>query len=90
MQIGDTFIIIHSRYSRRGRYSCKDPNKKFTIGDISKSGLSVYYEDNRTNNKCRCNYCRYQSSIKCISISNLEIVETKLQKQRNEKLKFIL
>ena len=42
-EIGDSFIIVDTPYFK---YNCKD-QKEFVIKSFSKSGLSVYYLDER-------------------------------------------
>jgi len=97
VEIGDVFIINKLKGSF---YICKDPNKKFIIQSFSKSGLSVYYVDARTNIKCRCSNCRtwpdYDSysnkfeKVRCIGISQIKIVEKRLERLRDQKLKRLL
>lgn len=93
MEIGDVFIINKLKGSF---YICKDPNKKFIIQSFSKSGLSVYYVDDRTNIKCRCSNCRtdpYSNKyerVRCIGISQIKIVEKRLERLRDQKLKRLL
>jgi hypothetical protein len=79
--IGDVFVIDHKGI--RQNYSaspiCNFPNKKFIITHFSKSGMSAYYVDNRTSNKCKCYQCQgssysegvkgdVESKEKCISV----------------------
>lgn len=50
IEVGDRFTINWK--------NIKQLNKEFTVIDFSKSGLSVYFDDNRTNKKgCKCNFC---------------------------------
>ena len=58
-EIGDRFFIIGNQWFN---YVYKN-NTEFVIKNFSKSGLSVYYEDN--------------SILKCIGISNIELVSTR-------------
>lgn len=81
-EIGDAFIIIDIPSFK---YNCKD-RKEFVIKNFSKSGLSVYYEDNRTNPKCKCNNCSIIKGVKCIGIVNIELVSTRKQRERDIKL----
>lgn len=80
--------------SKRGGRMCKDPDKRFIIKSFSASKISVYYEDLRTNNACRCSNCRTYSdkskSLKCTGIQNIVIVETRLQRLRELKLKQLI
>ncbi len=82
-EIGDTFIIIDNKY---WIYNCVQ-QKEFTITDFSKSRLSVYYEDNRTNIKCKCDNCKRPMGTKCIGIPSIKLVRTRKQKERDLKLK---
>ena len=81
-EIGDAFVIIDIPSFK---YNCKD-RKEFVIKNFSKSGLSVYYEDNRTNKKCKCQQCFKKEKIKCIGVSNIELVSTRKQRERDIKL----
>jgi hypothetical protein len=86
IEIGDIFII--KPYKK-----CIRMNKRFRATKFSKSGLSVYYFDLRTNNPCKCNNCIPSTSIdklKCIGISSVTVVEKKIQYERNIKLKTLL
>jgi hypothetical protein len=89
-EIGDSFKIvdggINPKNSRVYKYNCKD-QKEFIITKLSKSGHSVYYEDNRTNKKCKCKNCSDEDEIKCIGVVNIELVSKRLQRERNLKLK---
>ena len=82
-EIGDGFIIVDSEH---WIYECKD-QKEFVIKSFSKSGMSVYYEDNRTNPKCRCNNCSMIKGVKCIGVFNIELVSKRIQRERENKLK---
>lgn len=68
-EIGDRFFIIGNQLLN---YNYKK-NMEFVIKSFSKSGLSVYYEDN--------------CILKCIGISNIELVSTRKQRERNIKLR---
>jgi hypothetical protein len=85
-EIGDSFVIINTDCSLNWKYKCKD-QKEFIIKSFSKSLLSVYYEDNRTNPKCRCNNCSMNKGVKCIGVSNIELVSKRIQIERENKLK---
>jgi hypothetical protein len=83
-EIGDSFVIIDTEH---WKYKCKD-QKEFIIKSFSKSLLSVYYEDNRTNPKCRCNNCSIiNKGVKCIGVNNIELVSKRIQRERENKLK---
>lgn len=85
LEIGDVFII--NPYRR-----CIRKNKRFRIVKFSKSELSVYYRDSRTNNPCKCQNCTNEgmAGLKCIGISGITLVETRVQYERNIKLKQII
>lgn len=55
IEVGDLFVI-----TRKGRYRnrpCPYADKVFVVKSITNSGLSVYYEDGRTNIRCKCINC---------------------------------
>lgn len=90
-EIGDTFRIdhklLHSDYS-----SIKQCNAKhliFRIKSFSKSELSVYFIDNRTNKKCKCSTCSDDRKIKSISIRYIRLHQSNKQRIRNIKLEQI-
>jgi hypothetical protein len=82
-EIGDSFKIVDTEYFK---YGCKD-QREFLIKSFSKSGHSVYYLDDRTNPKCRCQNCSMIKGVKCIGVVNIELVSKRLQRERNLKLK---
>ena len=93
-EVGDRFIInwkkIRSTYPIK---ACKFPELEFTIDSFSKSKLSVYFTDNRTNIKCSCQVCekdkssnRTSNSIS-IGINDIIITQKKLEIERSRKLK---
>lgn len=83
IEVGDRFTINWK--------NIKQLNKEFTVIDFSKSGLSVYFDDNRTNKKgCKCNFCIEEGNKKCISINNITITYKKIQYDRDKKLNKIL
>ena len=84
MEIGDVFVIVNNT-----NVKCKYPNKRFIIKGFSGTGLTVYYDDNRTNNNCKCIFCEKKIK-KDIYHSLINIVETKAQRERDLKLKIIL
>lgn len=90
-EIGDVFKIdYHKIKTQYPSFAvCNHPNMTFTITRFSKSGLSVYYGDNRTNPKCYCKNCSSKGLYgeKCIGISSIIFVESKKQHDRNKKLK---
>ena len=82
-EIGDSFIIVDSKH---WIYGCKD-QKEFVIKSFSKSMQLVYYEDNRTNPKCRCLNCSMIKGVKCIGVTNIELISKRIQRERENKLK---
>jgi len=82
-EIGDSFRIVDTEYFK---YGYKD-QREFLIKSFSKSGHSVYYLDDWTNPKCRCQNCFMIKGVKCIGVSNIELVSKRLQRERNLKLK---
>ena len=84
-EIGDSFKIADIETFK---YNCK-AQSDFIIKRFSESGLSVYYDDNRTNKKCRCYACKGSEVEKCIGISNIELVSKRLQRERNLKLELL-
>ena len=84
-EIGDSFKIVDTEYFK---YGCKD-QKEFVIKSFSKSRQSVYYEDNRTNPKCRCQNCSMIKGVKCIGVDNIELIDKRLQIERENKLKIL-
>ena len=91
-EVGDKFIInwkkIRSTYPVK---SCKFPDLEFTIEHFSKSKLSVYFKDNRTNIKCSCQVCEKDKSSNrtsnSIGINDIIITQKKLEIERSRKLK---
>lgn len=101
MEIGDVFVIGNpfegrNRKSKSGGfyyYKCKTPDKRFIIKRFSGSKLTIYYDDKRTNNGCRCNHCNSKPLIdfeKSVNSNSIVIVESKLERLRDLKLKLLL
>ena len=96
MEIGDVFVIDNPYKGKRRNkevnyhYSCKTPDKRFIIKRFSGTGLTIYYDDNRTNNPCKCNHCSGPRIEKSINWDKVLIVETKAQRERDLKLILIL
>jgi hypothetical protein len=96
-EIGDKFIINWKRIisAYPSVKLCKFPDLEFTIESFSKSKISVYYLDNRTNKKCKCQYCGksiYGNNIKnnntcSIGVADIIITKKKLSIERDNKLK---
>jgi hypothetical protein len=81
VNIGDVFILKYDEKDKKNR--CVYYRKKYTITDLTKSKLTIFYKDNRTNYKCKCSKCSDTRVNKNISIKDIIIVETKLQASRN-------
>jgi hypothetical protein len=88
-EIGDKFIIDWYNHELKypGLIHCKFPNMEFTITKFSKSGISVYFEDRRTNKKCKCTICKSVNIVKCVAVYNIIITKKRLQVEREAKLK---
>lgn len=90
-EIGDTFRIdhklLHSDYGLMK--PCNEKYLIFKIKSFSKSGLSVYYMDNRTNKKCKCRVCLDDRKIKSIGIRYIKLHQSNRQRIRNIKLEQI-
>jgi hypothetical protein len=96
-EIGDRFTINHKSLQKIYPYSskCKEPDKIFVIDSFTKSGLSVYYIDRRTNIKCNCFSCSKRgreilldgSVRRCIGVSDILLHSKRKQIERNNKLK---
>lgn len=88
LEVGDKFIINWKDNIYSNIKPCIKPNKEFIVKKFSKSGISVYFDDNRTNKKgCRCFVCSNKNIEKCIGISWIMITQKKLSLDRNNKLK---
>lgn len=79
--IGDVFILKYDEKDKKNR--CVYYRKRYTITDLTKSKRTVYYNDNRTNYKCKCVKCSNRKINKMASVDDIVIVETKLQASRN-------
>ena len=84
-EIGDSFNIVDRETFK---YNCKD-QRDFIIKRFSVSGLSAYYDDNRTNKKCRCSACEGSEVEKCVGLYHMELVSKRLQRDRDLKLKLL-
>ncbi len=97
-QIGDSFRIVG-----KTKKPCRYKDKVFVVSKISKGGIYIYYEDYRTSMKCNCRFCstdKYLSIIdnkvhehdknRQIHVDEIELVDNKIQRERNLKLKIIL
>lgn len=92
MEIGDYFIINwkHIVNIYKNIKVCKFPNREYTIHNFSKSKLSVYYLNEKTNRKCNCDKCSNPSTIQSIGISDIIVTNTKKAIERDKKIKSIL
>ena len=98
-QSGDEFKIKPIKTRLRDR--CLYPDKKFIISKITRT--NIYYFDNRTNKKCKCRRCVDQlhreynqltgenelTGLKLIDSSEIELVRSKNQRQREILLKLL-
>ena len=92
IEVGDKFIINWRGLKKvyPNLIVCNFPHLEFTIDSLSKSKLSVYYLDMRTNKKCKCQYCSMTIiGIKkySIGLNNIIITQKKLSVERDRKLK---
>lgn len=96
LEVGDSFTIDYEEINKLyPNVKCKDPNKVFIIESFSKSGLSVYYIDSRTNIKCDCNNCSKKgkeiyldgSVRRCNGIFSIKLHSKRIQRERDNKLK---
>jgi hypothetical protein len=90
-ELGDRFIIDYKNlkkiYPSSRFFDCKLPNMIFTICGFSKSNLSVYYNDNRTNKKCSCNRCSDEKQLKSVGVTSIIIIQKRISFERDRKLK---
>ena len=107
IEVGDSFkvdwdIVKHEQEIVYGYkfVKCKTPNKVFIVDKFSKSMMTIYYRDYRTNNGCKCRICtgNYFNTTKRVfynpgestkTINKMHVIlhEKKLQRERNIKLK---
>lgn len=86
IEVGD-YIKINHPYRK-----CKYKDIVRVIDSISNSGKSVWYSDNRTNNKCVCGRCieiRNESKVNIV-IEEIKLYQKKADKEREIKLKYLL
>ena len=90
-EVGDKFIINWKkiRITYPSVKVCKFPELEFTIDSFSKSKLSVYFTDNRTNIKCSCDVCGMNKNrtSNSMGINDIIITQKKLAIERSRKLK---
>jgi hypothetical protein len=98
-KIGDEFKF--RQFGRNRNKACRYPNKTFIIKELD--SYSVKYEDNRTNVKCKCSYCRgwsylrwnystngyEETGLKSELIDNIILVRTKEERTRDIALKIL-
>lgn len=97
LEIGDSFKIDYEKINTfyPNFMKCKDPDKLFIIESFSKTSLSVYYIDSRTNIRCSCNNCLKKgreiyldgSVRRCIGVSDIKLHSKRIQRERDNKLK---
>ena len=89
VEVGDKFVInwkgIKKTYTNVK--VCKFPELEFTVDSFSKSKLSVYYLDMRTNKKCQCQYCGIPKIKYSIGAHDIIITQKRLAFERDRKLK---
>jgi hypothetical protein len=92
VEIGDIFIINHKGIKKvySGYGMCRCYKQEFEVSKFTKSKLSVYYDDLRTNRKCSCPSCRDKNKTKCIGVDNIIIIDTKVSRVRDKKINKIL
>lgn len=92
IEIGDYFIINWKKIISIYKYirPCNFQNREYKIHGFSKSMLSVYYLNEKTNRKCKCDRCRNPSTIQGIGISDIIITNNKKTIERDRKIKLIL
>jgi hypothetical protein len=74
-EVGDKFIINWKGITKSypNIRVCNFPHLEFTVEHFSKSGLSVYYFDKRTNKKCHCQYCLIKNIKHSIGVNDIII-----------------
>jgi len=89
-EIGDVFIIVNGE--RNGNKPCLFANKTFRIKSFGgKNDSIVYYDDNRTNGKCRCRNCYNSPKInKSIPVHQIKVVQKGKARDRELKLKLLI
>lgn len=87
MEVGDRFKFKKTKLNK----GCYYIEKEYIAKNFSKSGLSVYYEFNITNNKCKCIQCKDRRlGLNSIAIYDTYITRTKKEFDRNHKINKIL
>lgn len=107
-EIGDEFKIDYKRIYKESYAPnwkrCTDPNKTYIVHRLSKSFGQIYYIDNRTNIKCKCERCNSKinkynipekdkslgDKLKLIHASEIVLVKRKKQRHREIVLRNIL
>ena len=89
-EIGDVFIIINGE--RNGNKPCPFVNKTFRIKSFgARNNSIIYYDDNRTSNKCRCRNCYNSPKInKSIPIQEIKVIQKGRARDRELKLKLLI
>lgn len=95
LEVGDTFRIIGKTFK-----PCKSKNKIFTVFSVFRMShglVYIYYYDYRTNTKCNCRFCKFEFDsehskihFKTIHVDEVVLVDKKIQRERDLKLKRIL
>jgi hypothetical protein len=89
IEIGDKFIINWKYIKSIYPYLtiCKDPYKEFVAKRFTKSKISIYFDDNRTNKKCKCQICIKSEIEKSIGVSYCILTIKRIAIERHNKLK---
>ena len=87
MEIGDSFKFKPTNYNK----GCYYIDKIYIIKSFSKSNLSVYYEFNVSNKRCKCYQCSNRTNgVNCTGKLEIYIHQTKKEKQRLIRINKIL
>ena len=101
IEVGDLFVI--TRKGRQGLLRCPYADKVFVVKSFTNTGLGVYYDDNRTNIRCKCINCskvyirRYDEEggsskvevPRSIGVNDIKVVEKRLARERDIKIKLL-
>jgi hypothetical protein len=101
IEVGDLFVI--TRKGRHRNRPCPYADKVFVVKSFTNTGLGVYYDDNRTNIRCKCINCskvyirRYDEEggwskvevPRSIGVNDIKVVEKRLARERDIKIKLL-
>lgn len=99
VEVGDLFVI--TRKGKHRNRPCPYADKVFVVKSFT--NRSVFYEDNRTNIRCRCINCakvyirRYDEEggwskvevPRSIGVNDIKVVEKRLERERDIKIKLL-